>query len=368
MSRSSRWIRALGVAVVGLGAASTLTALSAPDGPAPTPAPAPPGPGALDAPPRYNPPHSPGLVKWHPTIEAARAASAKSGKPVFHVQIVGRMDERYCCTNTRIARAILFSDADIAKQINDSTEPVWESLRPAILMTVDYGDGRRVTRSLRGNLATLLTLADGTVVDALPGLYQPKVYAEQLGWIVEAATWIAVNPAGGRAAALAGYHRGRLAELGPVPLPPGLAALAAAGGGFTKGGGAFEQGPAAERAGLGGGALGFGGLPAPPPNPLPFGIEGRLEWAILEAALPDGGGAAGPADLARFAEREDLRLDTEANELVRRRDIHNYLAANSPQTVAAFSPWLYAEVLKVRLTHATLGVSDLLGAGYPFLD
>jgi len=43
-----------------------------------------------------NPKVQPGLVRWHKTIEAAEAASKKSGKPVFVLQMLGRMDDHFC--------------------------------------------------------------------------------------------------------------------------------------------------------------------------------------------------------------------------------------------------------------------------------
>jgi hypothetical protein len=38
----------------------------------------------------------PGLVTWHETHAAALAAAKKSGKPVLHFQLLGRLDEEFC--------------------------------------------------------------------------------------------------------------------------------------------------------------------------------------------------------------------------------------------------------------------------------
>ncbi len=43
-----------------------------------------------------NPAFAPGKVRWHPTFEAACAAAAKSGKPVFLFQMLGRLDQELC--------------------------------------------------------------------------------------------------------------------------------------------------------------------------------------------------------------------------------------------------------------------------------
>jgi hypothetical protein len=43
-----------------------------------------------------NPKVEPGKVKWHADSEAARAAAAKSGKPVLLFQMMGNLDEQFC--------------------------------------------------------------------------------------------------------------------------------------------------------------------------------------------------------------------------------------------------------------------------------
>ena len=43
-----------------------------------------------------NPKVEPGKVKWHADFAAARAASAKSGKPVLLFQMLGKLDEQFC--------------------------------------------------------------------------------------------------------------------------------------------------------------------------------------------------------------------------------------------------------------------------------
>jgi hypothetical protein len=43
-----------------------------------------------------NPKVQPGLVRWHPSLEAACTAAKKSGKPVLLFQMMGRLDEQFC--------------------------------------------------------------------------------------------------------------------------------------------------------------------------------------------------------------------------------------------------------------------------------
>jgi hypothetical protein len=43
-----------------------------------------------------NPKVEPGKVRWHKSFDEARAASAKSGKPVLLFQMMGKLDDEFC--------------------------------------------------------------------------------------------------------------------------------------------------------------------------------------------------------------------------------------------------------------------------------
>ncbi len=75
---------------------------------------------------------------------------------------------------------MLLSDDKVAKFLNEQVVPCWESLRPAPKVNIDFGDGRKLTRTLQGNTVMYLCLADGRVVDALPGVYTPADFLAQV--------------------------------------------------------------------------------------------------------------------------------------------------------------------------------------------
>jgi hypothetical protein len=75
-------------------------------------------------------------------------------------------------------------------------------------VTVDFGDGRKTVRTLSGNVATFVCAADGSVIDALPGLYDPEAYRGALERVLAFAGTLAPLDEAARAAALAAYHRG----------------------------------------------------------------------------------------------------------------------------------------------------------------
>ena len=51
---------------------------------------------APSAGPAGNPHVRPGLVPWRESFAAACAQSQRTGKPVLHFQMMGRLDERFC--------------------------------------------------------------------------------------------------------------------------------------------------------------------------------------------------------------------------------------------------------------------------------
>ncbi|HLM01721.1 MAG TPA: hypothetical protein VK400_11755, partial [Pyrinomonadaceae bacterium] len=60
----------------------------------------------------------------------------------------------------------------------------WKSVRPAPKVTIDFGDGRKIERTLTGNSIHYLLDESGAIIDALPGLYSPQSF---LKYVAEAA-------------------------------------------------------------------------------------------------------------------------------------------------------------------------------------
>lgn len=75
---------------------------------------------------------------------------------------------------------MLFSHPVLARTLNERFECAWESVRPVPKVEIDFGDGRVLERTLAGNVATYVTLADGSVIDIVPGLVDPTEYGRRL--------------------------------------------------------------------------------------------------------------------------------------------------------------------------------------------
>lgn len=78
---------------------------------------------------------------------------------------------------------MLFSRTDIAKYINENFEPAWEMVRPVPTVTIDFGNGKTIKRTLNGNVASYVCTTNGTIVDVLPGIYDPVTYIAKLAHI-----------------------------------------------------------------------------------------------------------------------------------------------------------------------------------------
>jgi len=75
---------------------------------------------------------------------------------------------------------VLLSNPEVADVLNREVVPCWETVRPAPQVTINFGNGRVLRRTLQGNTVILLCLPDGRVVDAFPGVYVPRDFLAEL--------------------------------------------------------------------------------------------------------------------------------------------------------------------------------------------
>lgn len=75
---------------------------------------------------------------------------------------------------------MLFSDARVSSFVRDQFVAAWESVRPVPIVEIDFGNGRKIKRTVNGNIATYLCAPDGRVVDVIPGLNTPEAFLEDL--------------------------------------------------------------------------------------------------------------------------------------------------------------------------------------------
>lgn len=211
----------------------------------------------------------------------------------------------------------MFSHDKISQFVNDGFEPVWQSVRPVPLVTIDFGSGHKATRTLHGNIATYICTPSGYVVDILPGLYSPDVFLKRLQQF-QAAVRTAPQKPGEVADWLAARHAR------PAPRPRGGKRRDA------------SKTVVIELPVL---AL-LNGVPAKPPEdvaPLLGSPEQLTIWKALVA-------------------------ETQVNDTQRRRQISEFLSASGPIPPAAMTKWLYREVLGADIDDPWLGLKGLARA------
>lgn len=108
---------------------------------------------------------------WYANFEDAKKVAKKTGKPILFLSMFGRLDEKMPCANARTLRATLFKDPAFKELVSEDVIPAWEMVRAVPHIEIDMGDGKKITRTLRGNAVMYLCRPDGTVVDAFPGVY-----------------------------------------------------------------------------------------------------------------------------------------------------------------------------------------------------
>jgi hypothetical protein len=253
---------------------------------------------------------------------------------------------------------VLFSSDSVASYINSAFEPVWESVRPVPIVTIDFGNGEKITRTLHGNIATYLCNARGTVYDILPGIYEPIEYLKQLNQFAllfrhahQQYRFLPSRDGADQQAALAAHVDQRLkayhahqAELLRDNKPADVLARNLNGG---RGKADIEMPIELIAAGA------VGKLsPSTPPNGLPH--------AEKEAPRP--------TKAEEIAGWKELVEDTRINESIRRRAIHEKLAAAGRVQPEGVKKWLFKDVLAADLDDPTLGIGKLLDSRYPFAE
>lgn len=145
---------------------------------------------------------------WHRDLEQAKQAAEARGLPVLSLRLLGELTSDRSCANSRFFRTALYANEALAAWLRENVVLHWESVRPAPVVVIDMGDGRRIERTITGNSIHWLLLPDGQVVDGFPGLYGPWAFRGALEPAVETARRALERPAHARAGFLRDYHQG----------------------------------------------------------------------------------------------------------------------------------------------------------------
>ncbi len=117
---------------------------------------------------------------WYTDLAQAQAVAKKTSKPILTLRLLGNLNEEFSCANSRLFRSILYSNAGVSKYLRDNYILHWKSVRPAPRITIDFGDGRKIERTVTGNSIHYIIDSDGQIIDALAGLYGPTAFLNYL--------------------------------------------------------------------------------------------------------------------------------------------------------------------------------------------
>src|SRR5215475_1382373 len=149
---------------------------------------------------------------WYTDLEAAKAKARAEHKPILSLRLLGRLDEELSCANSRFFRKLLYADARISAFLREHYVLHWKMVRPVPKVTIDFGDGRVLKRTVTGNSIHYVLDSEGRPIDAIPGMVAPQPFLAAVSTAETLAKRLASLPPGERESALEQWHRERLEE------------------------------------------------------------------------------------------------------------------------------------------------------------
>lgn len=143
---------------------------------------------------------------WYTDLERAQAEAERTGRPILSLRMLGRLTDEFSCANSRFFRTTLYSNEQIGDFLRDHFVLHWQSVRPVPRVTIDFGDGRVLERTVTGNSAHYVLTSDGLPLDVLPGLYSPQEFQNWLGQMLGLHTRCAAATSADRAELLRTHH------------------------------------------------------------------------------------------------------------------------------------------------------------------
>lgn len=228
---------------------------------------------------------------------------------------------------------MLFHDKTIAAAINSRFEPTWEKVREVPRVEIDFGNGKKLTRTLNGNVATYFVTPEGGVFDIVPGIVSPAEYATRLDRALGQFNQLSgAGPTVGRTV-VAHYHR-VMSEL----LPKGNPVVLAEG---------LRLGPG--------------------PDMRKFIVEGPLKKAFGSRNVERRVGhmlmAAAKVDAGQKG--HDLDTETAYNRKNRYPKVHALLQRRALASPATLTKIVYKTILDVDLDDPYLGLAPYVLGGEP---
>lgn len=146
---------------------------------------------------------------WYTNLGEAQNVSQQSGKPILSLRLLGKLTDELSCANSRFFRTVLYSNAEISAVLRDRFVLHWQAVRPAPVITIDFGDGRKLERTITGNSIHYVLDSSGQAIEAFPGLYGPKAFLRGLTDAEGLFKLLSSNKSDVRELILASHHQTR---------------------------------------------------------------------------------------------------------------------------------------------------------------
>jgi len=149
---------------------------------------------------------------WYTDLARAEQEARRLHRPILALRLLGDLREDLSCANSRLFRATLYANRGVSEFLRSHFVLYWSSERPVPKVTIDFGDGRKLQRTVTGNSVHYVLDADGHVLDVLPGLYAPQVFQRELTRSLALAARVRGASADERIRATVAYHTAAIAE------------------------------------------------------------------------------------------------------------------------------------------------------------
>ena len=301
---------------------------------------------------------------WHTDLETALFEAKRLRRPVLSLRLLGGLDEELSCANSRFFRVALYANERLSHYRSNHYVLHWSTERPAPRVTIDFGDGRTVVRTVTGNSVHYVLDATGRPVDALPGLYGPWAFQRRLMEAEGVAFTSASQPDADARTTIAAFHQRRLDQLEAA----WASELAFAGGS-----------PVLRPVGWSPGAGTPNALQAAPIAAAKVAVEMPMVRALLpvDAAHPVAIDTL-PWEAIGSLHRDEARLDAASRALMREKSPFDWSVAGAPRPlsdaafeklVERFEKTLAIESARNELTlHATLDAGWATGRELPTFE
>ena len=171
---------------------------------------------------------------WHTDLDVAKAIAKRDKKPILSLRLLGRLTDELSCANSRFFRTALYPNATVRDVLKNDFVLHWQTVREVPIITIDFGDGRQIKRTVTGNSLHLVLDHQGRAVDILPGLYVADMFLQELKASGPVAVRLGELNDTAYQTACVDYHQARLAAMRaqltelcqkanlPEPLPVGV--------------------------------------------------------------------------------------------------------------------------------------------------